>query len=488
MKDTTPLISIGLPVYNGEKSLERAIISILDQDHPNIELIIGDNASTDSTQAICQKFLEMDSRVKYYCHNKNNGSSFNFNFVLKEAKGEFFTWAAYDDWLETSYIRRCVEELKTNPTAIGCCSEINFINEDGSIRQNWTEYYSNIDGLGKNVVERVREITSKFGWFAIYAVFNTNVVRQVSPWQQRYADDVLRLVELSIKGEIIKIPERLFNYSVPDVTKTPEDYAKTFNLTKKETDEVLKSPQTFIAKEVLRVVYKSDLKIDEKHRIKEDIIYTLATLNSDWLGRIITENNSSLDKLKTNGAIQRFLKEIIVSEDIKEFFDQYPIETSSKVLVFFPHNPYPSKTGAHRRCLEILSALKELDAHPLRNRIELIQGSSIDPQIVKKVHTFAKNYDQILVSLDSNHTHEHVLAELEAYSNLVTPESYCIVFDTVIEDLPEDTFQDRPWGKGDNPKTAVWEFLKTHPEFEIDREIQDKLLITVAPDGFLKKK
>jgi cephalosporin hydroxylase len=147
----------------------------------------------------------------------------------------------------------------------------------------------------------------------------------------------------------------------------------------------------------------------------------------------------------------------------------------------------------HRKVIGIDIDIREhnreaLDAHPLRNRIELIQGSSIDPQIVKKVHTFAKNYDQILVSLDSNHTHEHVLAELEAYSNLVTPESYCIVFDTVIEDLPEDTFQDRPWGKGDNPKTAVWEFLKTHPEFEIDREIQDKLLITVAPDGFLKKK
>ena len=86
--------------------------------------------------------------------------------------------------------------------------------------------------------------------------------------------------------------------------------------------------------------------------------------------------------------------------------------------------------------------------------------------------------------MDSNHTHEHVLSELEAYASLVTPGNYLVVFDTVIEDLPKE---DRPWGPGNSPKTAVWEFLKTHPEFEIDRSIQDKLQITVAPDGYLKR-
>jgi cephalosporin hydroxylase len=128
-----------------------------------------------------------------------------------------------------------------------------------------------------------------------------------------------------------------------------------------------------------------------------------------------------------------------------------------------------------------------IEAHPMSNRIDMIQGSSIDPAIIQQVKDYAKNYQRILISLDSNHTHEHVLAELEAYAPLTSVGSYCVVFDTLIEDMPADMFPDRPWGPGDNPKTAVWEYLKTHPEFEIDKSIQHKLLITVAPDGYLKR-
>ncbi len=128
-----------------------------------------------------------------------------------------------------------------------------------------------------------------------------------------------------------------------------------------------------------------------------------------------------------------------------------------------------------------------IEAHPLASRISMIQGSSIAPEIVEQVREAARGYKRILVSLDSNHTHEHVLAELEAYAPLTSVGSYCIAFDTVIEDMPADMFPDRPWGPSDNPKTAVWEYLKTHPEFEIDRAIQNKLLITVAPDGYLKR-
>jgi cephalosporin hydroxylase len=130
---------------------------------------------------------------------------------------------------------------------------------------------------------------------------------------------------------------------------------------------------------------------------------------------------------------------------------------------------------------------KAIEAHPMSNRIDMIQGSSIAEDIIAQVHDYAKSYKRILVSLDSNHTHEHVLAELKAYAPLTSKGSYCIVFDTLIEDMLEDAYPDRPWGKGDNPKTAVWEYLKTHPEFEIDKAIQNKLLITVAPDGYLKR-
>ena len=117
----------------------------------------------------------------------------------------------------------------------------------------------------------------------------------------------------------------------------------------------------------------------------------------------------------------------------------------------------------------------------------MIQGSSIDQGVVEQVKSIAKGYSKILVCLDSNHTHEHVLEELIAYAPLVSKGSFCVVFDTIVEDLPKEMFPDRPWGPGNNPKTAVFEFLKHHPEFEIDKSIDNKLLISVAPDGFLRR-
>ena len=126
-----------------------------------------------------------------------------------------------------------------------------------------------------------------------------------------------------------------------------------------------------------------------------------------------------------------------------------------------------------------------IEAHPMFKRIEMIQGSSIDPVIVSQIHERALGKKSVLVCLDSNHTHEHVLAELEAYAPLTSVGSYCVVFDTIIENFPDEMFPDRNWSPGNNPRTAVWEYLKTHPEFEIDNAIDDKLLISVAPDGYL---
>ena len=148
--------------------------------------------------------------------------------------------------------------------------------------------------------------------------------------------------------------------------------------------------------------------------------------------------------------------------------------------------------ATHRRVLGIDIDIrshnrKAIEAHPMSYSIDMIEASSIAPETVLQVHEIASNYKRVLVCLDSNHTHEHVLAELEAYAPLTSVGSYCCVFDTVIEDLPDNMYPDRPWGHGDNPKTAVWEYLKSHPEFEINKHINSKLLVSVAPDGYLKR-
>ncbi len=128
----------------------------------------------------------------------------------------------------------------------------------------------------------------------------------------------------------------------------------------------------------------------------------------------------------------------------------------------------------------------EIERHPMSKRIKMLEGSSTSAEIIEQVKEIAAGRRPVMVVLDSNHTHEHVYRELQLYSPLVTPGSYLVVFDTLVEDMPDDLFADRPWGKGNNPKTAVWEFLKTTDRFVIDKEIEDKLLITAAPDGFLK--
>jgi cephalosporin hydroxylase len=128
----------------------------------------------------------------------------------------------------------------------------------------------------------------------------------------------------------------------------------------------------------------------------------------------------------------------------------------------------------------------EIERHPLSKRITMLQGSSIDEQVAQQVYNFARDKQPVLVVLDSNHTHDHVSKELEIYAPLVTKGSYLIVFDTVVEDMPDSAFPNRPWGRGNNPKTAVQAFLDTNDRFEVDREIEQKLLLTVAPGGYLK--
>lgn len=125
--------------------------------------------------------------------------------------------------------------------------------------------------------------------------------------------------------------------------------------------------------------------------------------------------------------------------------------------------------------------------HPMWKRISMIQASSIAPETIAQVRSQAATCHRILVCLDSNHTHDHVLAELKAYAPLTTVGSYCIVFDTIVEDFPADFYPDRPWGPGNNPRTALREYLESNPGFEIDRSVGQKLLISVSPDGYLKR-
>ena len=150
-------------------------------------------------------------------------------------------------------------------------------------------------------------------------------------------------------------------------------------------------------------------------------------------------------------------------------------------------NRLEPKSFEHKQRHELLITTRDIEGKLRLIAQSIVKCPHLADDIVQAVKNAADGYEKVLVCLDSNHTHAHVLAELEAYAPLVSKDSYCIVFDTLIEDMPADLFGDRPWHPGNSPKTAVSAFLQQHPEFVVDADIDSKLLITVAAGGFLRR-
>lgn len=215
--------------------------------------------------------------------------------------------------------------------------------------------------------------------------------------------------------------------------------------------------------------------------------------NFDWLGRPIIQYPQDMVamqeliwKIRPDLIIETGIAHggsLILSASMLAMLDYCDAVEAGK-----PLNP----TASRRKVIGIDIDIRPhnrtaIEQHPMSHLIQMFEGSSIDPDTISRVNEAAQGYQRVLVCLDSMHTHDHVLAELQAYAPLVTPDSYCVVFDSFVEDMPDDLFPDRPWTQGNSPKTAVQAFMQNHPEFEIDKSIPNKLQITVAPDGFLKR-
>ncbi len=215
--------------------------------------------------------------------------------------------------------------------------------------------------------------------------------------------------------------------------------------------------------------------------------------NFDWLGRpIIQYPNDILAiqeiiyKVKPDLIIETGIAHggsLILSASILAMLD---LEDS--IITKRAYDPIKTKRKVIGIDLDIRPHNKaKIEEHPMYNYIEMLEGSSTDKAIYTEVKKQAKNFTKILIFLDSNHTHDHVLNELNIYSSLVSKDSYCVVFDTFCEDMPSGFIENRPWGPGNSGKTATKEFLKNNKTFVIDKFIEDKLLITSSPDGFLRK-
>jgi cephalosporin hydroxylase len=199
--------------------------------------------------------------------------------------------------------------------------------------------------------------------------------------------------------------------------------------------------------------------------------------NFTWLGRPIIQFPQDIVALQE--VIWRVRPDLIVETGIAR----------GGSLIF--HASMLELLGGDGRVVGVETDLRDhnraaIATHPMFRRISIIEGSSLAESTAREVFRLADGRKQVLLVLDSNHTHEHVLAELRLYSPLVRKGSYVIVFDTIIEDMPRGYFSDRPWDVGNNPRTAVQEFLRTNDRFALDEEIDNKLLISSAPGGYLK--
>jgi glycosyltransferase involved in cell wall biosynthesis len=206
-----PLVSIGLPVYNGERFLRESLDSILAQTFSDFELIISDNASTDGTREICQAYLDRDPRIRYHCNDSNLGAVKNFNITFELARGKYFKWMSYDDVCAPEYISKCVEVLENNPSIVLCYPKTIIIDENGNKVAN---YDDGLDLRSPQPHVRYRQYHNNFRkgkkCNVIFGLMRRETLGQ-TPLIQPYPDtDKILLGELSLRGEFNELPEYLF--------------------------------------------------------------------------------------------------------------------------------------------------------------------------------------------------------------------------------------------------------------------------------------
>jgi glycosyltransferase involved in cell wall biosynthesis len=207
--EPAPLVSVGLPVRNGEQYLTEAIESILSQTYRSLELIICDNASTDGTEEICRRFEAADDRVRYFRNESNLGVPLNFNLAVERASGEYFRWSADDDLLQPEYLARCVEVLRRDPEVELCHSQVKVIDEEGSgiMDFDFPPGYAASASPSKRFGDVLCQ--DRLG-FEIFGLMRTETLRRTRRLGHYVASDRTLRAELSLLGRYHILPQRLF--------------------------------------------------------------------------------------------------------------------------------------------------------------------------------------------------------------------------------------------------------------------------------------
>ena len=205
-----PLVSIGLPVFNGEKSISKALNSLINQDYENIEIIISDNASTDRTFNICKKFILKDSRIKYSRLSRNIGAILNFNRTFKLSSGKYFLWAAHDDTRDKSFINKCLFKMEKNLDIVLCHSYTNIFIENRNILL-CTANLDSFRGISGAILQ-YKKTLQDFPAVAVYGLIRSSAMRKTQLFGNFLGGDTVFINELSLHGKFDQVPSLLFNY------------------------------------------------------------------------------------------------------------------------------------------------------------------------------------------------------------------------------------------------------------------------------------
>jgi len=212
MEDNKPLVSVGMPVYNGEQYIKQALDSLLAQDYDNFELIISDNDSEDKTQQICLEYIAKDKRIKYYRQQDNLGAITNFNWVFEKSAGKYFMWAAHDDIWAPTYISKCVDMLEKETNAVLCCTYIKLIDRDG---YELAAVDNNFEALSLDSRRRLQSLMRASGWCTtIYGLIRREALLKTRLCQKIWGTDWCLLFELCLLGTFVRVHEPLFYYRV----------------------------------------------------------------------------------------------------------------------------------------------------------------------------------------------------------------------------------------------------------------------------------
>lgn len=279
-----PTVSIGLPVYNGERYIRNALDSLVTQSYSNFELIVSDNASSDNTAEICRAYARNDVRISFYANDRNIGAARNFNRVFQLSSGKYFMWAAHDDLWDPTYVAKCVGALDANSAVVLCGSDMQFIGERGEPVDHPGDY-NRLDTFSLPLKQRVKSLTDRMSWYGLYGMIRAAALRKTRLYTGVFGGDVVLLMELLLEGESLILHEPLFRYRL--IAKTNQSHLE--NITGVGST-ITRRPFTELARSLLGVIAGSNCSPDLRKAMRDDLFHNICASNESFRNCILDEN------------------------------------------------------------------------------------------------------------------------------------------------------------------------------------------------------